>query len=379
MISLRLARASTLLAVAAIALTAAADEPAPLLKPVTPQGSGARVRFAVDGKSNMTDSQFKAQIQSAKIKGKKGETIDVTVAFDTLPTKGYVSAKKWKSWGFEIPANKIGLLPELVVSGSQLAPKASKRDVMIRIPSIALEIIDPPGGSDQVFGSDITLGMSDLTRNNDRFFEPRYYFGDKFLELTVLGTALKRLGTGDEVPPPPSITREPAELVAVSGATVLRGVPVFAYAAINGQTQYKTPDGKDEWVNVGVSANTNWNGLLMTLGTARGCGVQMEDAKDVTGTGATFQAMIARGKLKEFRLGFSTGPGAKAQKDLVLKDVTVFIDKNNSNHFVWMGPRVINQHFKDAVYAFGPDGWRLHGRAKPDELQDIKTRTPAKK
>jgi hypothetical protein len=303
--------------------------------------------------------------------------IDVTVSFDTLPTKGYVSAKKWRSWGYEVPANKIGLLPELVIPGSQLAPKSSKRDVLVRFPAISLEIIDPPGGEEKVFGSD--LSITEFTKNNDRVMEPRYYFADPFLDLTVLGTSLRRPGTDEGMPPEPTLTKEPAGLVPVSGPTVVRGVPVFAYAAINGKSQYKTPEGKDEWVNVGVSSSSNWKGLQMTMGTARGCGVEMEDAKDLTGTGATFQAMIGRGKLKEFRLGFQTGPGFKTQKDLVLKDVPVFIDKNNSEHFVWLGPSLINEHLKDAVYAFGADGWRLLGRAGPADLQDIKTRTPAKK
>ena len=34
----------------------------------------------------------------------------------------------------------------------------------------------------------------------------------------------------------------------------------------------------------------------------------------------------------------------------------------------------------DAVYALGPDGtWKLHGRIKPNILEDPKTRTPPKK
>jgi hypothetical protein len=357
----------------------AADEPAPLLKPVTPTGNTVRVRFPVDGKSNLTASQFKAQVPAGRGKGKKAEMIDVTVSLDTLPSRSYVALKKWQSWGYEVPANKVGLLPELVIAGSQLAPKASKRDVLIRIPSVSLEIIDPPGGSDTVYGSDLAVSIRELTKNNDRVMEPRYYFTPQFLELSVLGTSLRRPGTDDGTPPEPTLTKEPAGLVPVSGPTVVRGLPVFAYAAVNGISQYKTPDGRDEWVNVGVTSYSNWKGLYMTLGTARGCGVEMEDGKDLTAIGANFEAMIGKGKLKEFRLGFLTGPGLKTPKDLVLKDVPVFIDKNNSEHFVCLGPELINEYLKDAVYAFGPDGWRLHARAKAEYLQDITTRTPPKK
>ncbi len=374
----RLATAAAVFSTLALGVLAA-DEPVPLLKPVTPTGNTVRVRFPVDGKSNLTASQFKAQVPAGRGKSKKAEMIDVTVSFDTLPAKSYVSVKKWQSWGYEVPANKVGLLPELVIPGSQLAPKASKRDVLVRIPSVSLEIIDPPGGGDTVFGSDLAVSIRELTKNNDRVMEPRYYFTPQFLELSVLGTNLRRPGTDDGTPPEPTLTKEPAGLVPVSGPTVARGVPVFAYAAVNGISQYKTPDGRDEWVNVGVASYSNWKGLFMTLGTARGCGVEMESATDLTGIGTTFEAMIGKGRLKEFRLGLLTGPGLKTPKDLVLHDVPVFIDKNNSEHFVWLGPELINEYLKDAVYAFGPDGWRLYGRTKAEYLKDITTRTPPKK
>ena len=53
----------------------------------------------------------------------------------------------------------------------------------------------------------------------------------------------------------------------------------------------------------------------------------------------------------------------------------MFVDKNNSGHFLWVGPRFVEEHFKDPVYACGTDGvWKLHGRVKPDLLLDVKTR-----
>jgi hypothetical protein len=372
----RLALPVAVLALAAL-VSAVPDDPAPLLKPVVPQGSGVRVRVPVHTGNVHTDSQLKARVANSKT----GETIDVTVAFDTLPGKSHVSTKKWKSWGFEVPANKIGVLPELVIPATQLAPKPSKgRDVEVKFAAVALEIVDPPAGSDLVFGSDLSIRLSELTKNADRTFEPRFYFGDTFLELTVPGGTVKRPGTGDGTPPEPAVNSD-AKLVPVSGPMVVRRAPVFAFASINGLPRYKTPDGKFETVTVGVSSNTNWpGGVMMTLGTARGCGVEIDEAKETTGAAATAEKLIVKGRVKEFRLGFQAGTGFEDQKDLVLKDVTVYVDKTNSGHFVWLGTKFVNENLTDGVYAWSSEGnYRLLGRARPELLQDIKTRTPAKK
>ena len=337
------------------------------------------MRIPIDTSNTFTDSQFKARVPRAK--SKTGETIDVTVAFDTLPGKSHVSTKKWKSWGYEVPTNKVGVLPEIVIPATQLAPKPSKgRDAEVRLPAISLEIVDPPAGSDLIYGSDLYIRLSELTKNADRTFEPRFYYGDKFLELTVPGGAVKRPGTGDDTAAEPAVNAD-AKLVPVSGPMVVRGAPVFAFASINGLTQYKTPDGKFETVNVGVSSNTNWQGgIMVTIGTARGCGLDIEQAKETTGTAATAETQVSPAKVKEFRLAFQTGAGFKNQKDLVLKDVTVHVDKTNSGHFVWLGSKFVNEHFTDGVYGWTSDGnYRLLGRVKPDLLQDVKTRTPAKK
>jgi hypothetical protein len=70
-----------------------------------------------------------------------------------------------------------------------------------------------------------------------------------------------------------------------------------------------------------------------------------------------------------------TGPGLKTQKDIVIKDLTVYIDKSNSGHYVHLAPRFMETYFKDPIYTCGADGiYQLHGRLKPDLLQDIKTR-----
>jgi hypothetical protein len=351
-------------------------ETGPLLKPVVPSNNSIRVRIPVLEERGTT-MQFKAQIpKGPKGMGKKGETIEVTVAIETLPGPSYVSAKLWQSWGYDIPGNRTAVLSELAIPASQIAPKISKgRDVQVKLPSIAMDIIEPPGGVDQIRGCDIFLSVRELTKNADRTYETRFYFQDKYFELTVPSGSIKRLGTGDEAPPDPAITENP-DLVVVVGPTVVRGVPVMAYSSINGLTQYKLPGGKIEQVNAGVSSTNDWPaGVLLTMGTARGCNVEMDQAKDDKGLGATFETRVLKGKIKELRLGVMTGPGLKTQKDIVIQDLEVYVDKSNSGHFIWLGPRFLDTYLKDHIYACGPDGkWQLHGRIKPDVLQDIKTR-----
>ena len=366
-------RAWLILVLLAASLAGAADDPAPLLKPVTPGGTRVRVRVATSEEGSGF-YHFAARVPKAK--GKKDEAFEVTVAFECRPGKSCVAAKKWKSWGFEVPAKGIGVLPELVIPASQPAPKTSRRkDVDVKLTNLKLEIVDPPGEADKILGCDLLLAVSEVTRNADRIYEPRFYFADKFLELTVPGSAVKTVGSEGAPPPDPAINPDP-KLVPVMGPMATRGLIIFDYAAVNGHDRHQGRDGKPAPVPVTIASTTNCpGGIIMSIGIARACGVELAGGKDLAGTGTDFKTTIAKGKVKEFRLGFRTGSDMKTQKDLVLKDVTVWIDRNDSGHMIWLGPNFLREHFEDPVYSCGPDGaWKLHGRVKPELLQDIKTR-----
>lgn len=350
------------------ALAGAADDPPPLVKPVIPAGASARVRVPV-AEDEQTAMQFKARMPSPK---KKGD-INVKVLIDSLPNPGVVDLKTWQAWGFEVPANRVGVIPELIIPGAQIAPKAAKGgDVEFRVTNVKVNIIESPAGMSAVYGEcDLWLSLRDLTGGADKAYEPRMYFRDKFIELTAPNTALKRLNAGAADAPDPKATG--GELVPAYGQ--LGGqYPTFAYAAVNGLTEYKTPNGKVERVNVYVSSITAYPapGILMTLNTARGCGVKLDKMpggnEAVTGT------------VSELRLGLQTGPGFKVQKDFVLKDVTVVVNDDKTVAGIWLGPRFVEKYFKDGAYGYGADGgWRLHGRVKAEDLDDIKNRPPAKK
>lgn len=368
---------SCLLAAAVwLAASSAAQEPGPLLKQVVPPASGVRVRVATS-EDDPVFYHFAARVPDSKNKDK---SFDCVVAFDSLPSKAMVALKKWKEWGFEVPANRTATLPELVVPCQQVAPKLTKgRDAEVRLANIKVEIIEPPKDGDKVLFCDLLLPMNELTKGADRAFEPRMYFGDKFMEFTVSAGVVKKLGTGDDTPLPEPAVSPDKNLLPFSGSMVsYQGTPAFAFASVDGQQKFKLPDGKTETVNVGLSSTMNWpEGILVTLGTARGLGLTVEDAKDLKGLGAGFDATVARAKVKEFRLAVLTGSGLKVPKDIVLKDVTVIVDKSNSQHFVWIGTRFLDAHVTDAVYGCDSFGtWRLSGRVKPELLMDPKTRTP---
>lgn len=362
-------RARSLLAVLLAAVGAAvgaAEAPPQLVKPVVPARAAVRARIPI-AEDQRTAMQLKAQIA-----GPKGKMIDVTVLLESLPQTGTVSLKKWKEWGFEVPADRVGVIPELIVAAAQVAPKPAKgRDIEVRLANVKVNIVEPPGGGD-ANAFELFLSLGGLTGGAERRFEPRLHFADKFLELTVPATAVKRLSAGDATSPDPQATADD-KLVPAVGTMQANGYPVFAFASVNGYTRY-TAAGRVEAVNVGVSSTSNYAppGILMTVNTARGCGVEMEN---LPGDGE-----IVPGKVKELRLAVLTGAGLRAPKDFVLKDVTVHVNSDRSQPFVWLGPRFVEEYFADGVYGCGSDGvWRLHGRVKPAFLEDTKTRTPPKK
>lgn len=364
----------TLPLLASLAVLSAAQDPAPLLRPVVPGPDRVRVRIATSEEKGGF-LHLAGQVPTAN--GKKGETVDIRVAFEVRPGRAVVAAKKWQNWGYEMPANKIGILPELFISGVQLAPKppGGGRDVEVRFGGLRVEIVEPPGNADTVLGCDLLVSLSDLTKQTDRLYEPRLYLVDRFLELSVPAGAVRRLGTETGLAADPGVNPDP-KLVPAMIPTATRGPAVFSYAAVNGQSIYRTPDGKEQPVNVMVSSTTRSpGGIIMTLGAARGCGIEIEKGKDIAGKGTSFETNMARGKVKELRIGLQAGEGFKSHRDLVLNDVTVWVDKNDSDHMIWLGPEFLRAQFKDAVYGCGLDGaWKLYGRVMPERLLDVKMR-----
>jgi hypothetical protein len=365
-------------AVVCAALAARADDPAPLLKPVAPAGGQLRVRFPVEPGFPKT-MRFSAQVPNGK---KKSELLDVTVALDTLPGQSYITVKKLESWGYAAPKGKEFLLPELFISAAQIAPKPAKgHDTTIRLANLKLTVVDAPASTDNtIYFADLSLSSTTLYGGSDRTMEPRVSFGDKFLELTVPAGIVKRPGGSDA-----KITdvtgNADAKLAPVYGPMVSRGgLQVFGYAAVNGQETYKTPDGKVFPVNVAVSSITNVpSGVVVTLGLVRGCKIEVEPGGMAMGaTGVEAKSEFVPGKIKELRLAVNTGPGMKTVKDIVIKDLPVLIDKNQSEGYMLIGQKFIDTYFADGIYAADANGWKLHGRAPTELLMEIKTRPKQK-
>ena len=356
------------LLVAALFLTlvafAGAADPLPVVKPVVPGGGSVRVRIPL-GPPKAELTQFKAHIP--KPKGKKGETIDITVGVSIQPGNPGVSLQQWKAWGFDVPDNRMGVLPELIIPGAQLAPKPTKgRDVEFRITNLKLSIQEVAGGDTAGLTNTIGLSLRELTGGADRAFEPRVYFADRFLELTAPGAAVKKLNAGDMTSPDPQLTADDKLAPGFIPFTTA-AYPLVVFVSVNGQTQYISAKG-DTLPVIGGMASSGMAppGIIMSVNMARGCGVELNKEMGPT-----------TGKVRELRFGLMTGSGFKAQKDLVLKDVTVWISNDESSSFIWLGPAFADTYFKDGVYGCASDGvWRLHGRVKPELIEDVKTRKP---
>jgi hypothetical protein len=337
---------------AACALGSAA--PPPLLKPVAPGGDAARLRFAaVVPKDQPADAVFKARI--AKPKGKKGEYTDITLIVTSLSMPVH-SIQQWKAWGFEVGADRVGVLPELVLTGAQTnAPKTAKgRDAEYRVTNLKVPLYEAPGGEKGGVTNVLTVPFSALTGAG----ETRFHVGDGFLEFTARGA--RKLATSDQPLGEVAVTND----ATLKAATVPMTGPAFNYVSVNGFTQYQRSNGTPERVFGVLSVGEGGSDIMMSVTMARGCGAQLD--KEAGPTTAT---------VKELRFGPITGPDLKGQRDFVLRDVKVYINPDESQSVVWFGTGFVAKHFKDGIYAQDQNGaWKLHGRVKPEETDDVKTR-----
>jgi hypothetical protein len=355
----------------------AADEPAPLLKAVTPPAKNLRVRIPVTPGSPLP-MKFNAQVPRAK---KKSELIDIVVTYDTFHNPNWITLKKLESWGYEPGKATEFILPELLIPASQVSPKVAKdagADVLVKLTNIKLTVVNNPASTnDTIHTADMTLSALGMFQNAEQTVSPRISFGDKFIEMTVPSTSVKRSGTDAIIVSDVTISKDAKLVPSVAHTVVRNNMPAIVYAAIDGQDAYKTPEGRLIPVNCAVSSisNNGVDGIMVTLGLARGVKLEMDPAgKGPVALGVDIKTEFAPGKIKELRLGLHTGPGYKVQKDLVIKDVPVYVDKNITDGYMYINQKFMDQYMVDAVYTSSGDGWKLYGRCDPDLLFDIKTR-----
>ncbi|MCS6865692.1 MAG: hypothetical protein RMJ56_06325 [Gemmataceae bacterium] len=355
----------------------AAEEPAPLLKPVNVTGSHARVRLPVTP-GEPTTMSFTAQLPHGT---NKQEMVDVVVALDTLHGKSYVSAKKWESWGYNKPNTPEVILPELYITAGQIAPKPMPgHDVVVRLANLKLTILNnTPSPDGSVFQCDLSLSAQTLFGGNDRSFQPHVSFSDKYFELTVPQTTLKKLGTSDFVIPEVTTTSDPRLTPVFVPHKKDANFYMFEYAAINGVSVYRAADKSLNPVKVTVASITNTpTGIIIPIGLARECKVEMDEKEVNEGLGVEAKTEFITGKVKEMRIAVFTGPGFKTLKDLVIKDLDVHVNRYQSQGRILIGQKFIDAHFADGIYAADVSGYKLYGRVDPERLVDIKTRPKQK-
>jgi hypothetical protein len=341
----------------------------PLLKPVAPPSGMVRVR--VPFTEGMTKAiQMKGQVPNPR---KKGEVIDASVALDTAG-RSVVTVKILEKWGYPRPANNTLVLPELLLVGNQLAPKLAGKgtDVLVRLTNLKLEVRDTaPDGGDQIFGADMIVFLPDLLKSAAKPPEPRLHFADRFLDLTVPPAAVKRPGTGEELPTEPEAKPDPTLAVV---ACPLNNLPSLSFAtgSVNGMDTYVGPDGKPHPVVPILSSVTHGgSGVLMNIGLARALKLDVDPTKATVGGMTTNKKLqLVEHVVRELRLGVLTGPGLKTPQELVLTDLPIWVEVNDSEPALYLGYPFITAHFKDAVLAITPDGTaKLHGRVNPELLK----------
>ena len=355
----------------------AADEPPPLLKPVNVVGSSVRVRLPVTP-GEPTTMSFNAQLPHGT---NKQQMVDVVVALDTMHGKSYISAKKWESWGYNKPNTPEVILPELYVAAGQISPKPMQgHDVVVRLANLKLTLVNHTASPDGLIHQcDLCLSAQTLFSANERSFQPHVSFSDKFLEFTVPQTMVKKLGTSDVVIPEVTATDTEGLTPAFVPHKKDGNYYMFEYASINGLTAFKAANGSLTPVKVTVASITNTpTGIILPIGIARGCKVEMDEKAIGDGIGVEAKTEFIPAKVKELRIAVFTGPGLKTQKDLVIKDLEVLVNKYQSDGRVLIGQKFIDNYFVDGVYAADASGYKLHGRVNTELLMDIKTRPKQK-
>jgi hypothetical protein len=232
------------------------------------------------------------------------------------------------------------------------------RDIEYRLKDIKVSLYEAPGGDKAGISNHLGISVSMLTNNSDALLEPRVHFADRYIELSAPNGSLKKLNTGEPTSPAPQLTTD-EKLVA---SVIPMNSNAFSFMTVNGQSQYI----RIEKLYTVSAILTNGSGIQisMPVNMARGCGVEM-DERETTG------------KVRELRFGPVSGPNIKGQKDFVLRDITIPINKNEEAYTLWVSAQFVEEYFKDGVFGCSSDGvWRLHGRVKPDLLEDIKTRKP---
>jgi hypothetical protein len=342
------------------------DPPAPILKPVSPAGGQVRVRYPLAGGDKKV-LQFSTKALVAPGKARMEDTpVEITISLGTSG-RNMATDKMLRSWGYDVPAGaKVVVLPELTLTGTQIAPKAAKgSDVAVRLTSVRVEVKDADAvRSDKMYGTDLYMVLHEIVRGADRAMEPRLNFAERCLDLNFPPASVKRPGTGDDPPPDPPSKADP-KLTVFAAPITARPNAVFTHVTINGMDTLKFPNGPVPLQVILSSAQYFQEGFLLAIGAARLLGVDVDTSK----------GQISEARVKELRLGVQVGAGYKTAKDFVLTDVPVLVDTFDSGPIVSIGPNFINKHFPDAVYAADRTGThRLYGRVNPETLGEPKTR-----
>jgi hypothetical protein len=258
------------------------------------------------------------------------------------------------------------MLPDLTLTGTQIAPKAVKgSDAQIRVGPIRVAVVEEEANkSDQITGTDLILTLGELTAKSGRSADPRLFFTDRFLDVNFPPGVVKQPGTGEDPEPDPVSEAKP-DLTVFAAPMTNRAAPLFTHATVNGMDVVTLGAGP---APLRIYLDTTQYiesiaGVIVNIGAARPLGIDVDLSK----------GRYHLTRAKELRLGVQTGAGFKTAKDIVLTNVPVFVDTFASEAQAYIGSRFIREYFPDAVFVHDAE-WnpKLYGRVKPELLAEPK-------
>ncbi len=350
--------------VASLAGLAPAAEP--LVKPATIPVGATRLRFPLES-DNGSAYRLKALIPPPKTAKKGTEPLPATIAIDTaLGDTGYITVKKLKSFGYDVPVGQTAILPEVLLLGETVGPKPKAGEVRAKANNLKLVVLEKAYGSeDTVGGADLQVNLDVLLQGTAAQSQAWVYFGKTLLM--------------DANYPEKSLIRPPTE----AGATPTEFVPEEPTAdrvpmMITLRTGYQMPlngfHGKPAATGPRVVFSLGQirePGIYVTAKMAKMYELKPDpDAKELE----IFADFNKKGKammglIKDIRIPVGIDAGFKTARELTSKEQPLILDQEQQTPALYVGPGYFGPLLQNPIMAVGPDGVaRVYGYIEPKSV-----------
>jgi len=352
-------------AVLAFASLATAAEP--LVKPATIPAGSTRLRFHLES-DNGSAYRVKALVLPPKTAKKGTEPTAATIAIDTaLGDMGYITVKKLKSFGFDVPVGQIVILPEVLLLGETLGPKPKPGELRAKANNIKLMVLDKAYGSeDSIGGADFQVNIDALLQGTPSQSQAWVFFGKTpIFDANYPEKSLVRPPTDAGAAPVTEFTPEALAEGRVPMMITLRAGYQLPYNGFHGKPAMAGPR------VVFSLGNVREPGMYVTAKMATMYELKPDpDAKDLE-VFADFnkKGKAVMGLIKDIRIPVGIESGFKTARELTSKDQPLILDQEQQNPALYVGPGYFGPLLQNPVMATGPDGiTRVYGYVEPKSV-----------